>query len=96
MTAEPIRSALGTVLREDTSLVLPSDKNQRTGQQRVLEQVKSIKRGKSKMVKSDSISSPTSKCAVYMHTCVRYNASETACNTSYNFTGEDCMLVWQF
>lgn len=69
MAAEPIRSALGTVSKEDTSLVLPSDRKQRTGQQRVLEQVKSIKRGKSKMVKSDSIPSPTSKCGL-IYTCI--------------------------
>ncbi|XP_067303577.1 plakophilin-1 [Pseudorasbora parva] len=64
MTAEPIRSALGSVSIEDTSLVLPSDKNQRTGQQRVLEQVNSIKRSKSKMVRSDSIPSPTTPASV--------------------------------
>ncbi|KAK7131926.1 hypothetical protein R3I93_018477 [Phoxinus phoxinus] len=44
---------------EDTSLVLPSDTNRHKGQQRVLEQVKTIKRSKSKMAKSASLS-PTS------------------------------------
>jgi len=71
MTDEPIRSAMDSVSTEDTSLVLPSDKKQHTGQQRVLEQVKSIKRSKSKMVKSGSLPSPSSKCAVNLHKCIR-------------------------
>ncbi|KAA0706819.1 Plakophilin-1 [Triplophysa tibetana] len=57
---EPVRSTMGIGLAEDTSLVMPSDKNQCTGQQRVLQQVKSIKRTKSKIVKNDSLPSPTS------------------------------------
>ncbi|XP_034445279.1 plakophilin-1 [Hippoglossus hippoglossus] len=53
MTAlEPLRSAMTVGSGEDTSLALPSDKKLRTGQQRVLEQVHTIKRGKSKSWKN--------------------------------------------
>ncbi|XP_060931341.1 plakophilin-1 [Limanda limanda] len=53
MTAvEPLRSAMTVGGVEDTSLALPSDKHLRTGQQRVLQQVHTIKRGKSKTWKN--------------------------------------------
>ncbi|XP_058619096.1 plakophilin-1 isoform X2 [Onychostoma macrolepis] len=80
MTAEPIRSALGSVSIEDTSLVLPSDKKQRTGQQRVLEQVKSIKRSKSKMVKNDSIPSPTTPASAAEYSEPKFQFSPTHLN----------------
>ncbi|KAM4610546.1 plakophilin-1 [Polymixia lowei] len=61
MTAEPLRSAMSIGKGEDTSLALPSDNKLRSGQQRVLEQVHTIKRSKSKQGKNGSLSpSPTS------------------------------------
>ncbi|KTG40780.1 hypothetical protein cypCar_00008097 [Cyprinus carpio] len=80
MTVEPIRSTLATVSTDDTSLVLPSDKMQRTGQQRVLEQVKSIKRNKSKMVKKDSIPSPTSPASMTEYSEPKFQFSPTNMN----------------
>ncbi|XP_023280963.1 plakophilin-1 [Seriola lalandi dorsalis] len=61
MAPEPLRSAMTIRCSEDTSLALPSDNKLRSGQQRVLDQVHTIKRGKSKHGKSDPLSpSPTS------------------------------------
>ncbi|KAG7279883.1 hypothetical protein CRUP_016210 [Coryphaenoides rupestris] len=59
--ADPLRSATSTAATtEDTSLALPSDHRLRTGQQRVLDQVHSIKRSKSKQGKGSGSGSPTS------------------------------------
>ncbi|KAF7652280.1 hypothetical protein LDENG_00098810 [Lucifuga dentata] len=52
MAPEPLRSATSVGNAEDTSLALPSDNKLRTGQQRVLDQVFSIKRSKSKQGKN--------------------------------------------
>ncbi|XP_036389818.1 plakophilin-1 [Megalops cyprinoides] len=52
MTLEPLRSAMTIENVEDTSLALPSDNKLRTGQQRVIDQVHTIKRSKSKHSKS--------------------------------------------
>ncbi|XP_016312638.1 plakophilin-1-like isoform X2 [Sinocyclocheilus anshuiensis] len=62
MMPEPLKSALSIGDVEDTSLALPSDHELRSAQQRVLEQVHTIKRSKSKnSSKSVSgLSSPTS------------------------------------
>ncbi|XP_016416246.1 plakophilin-1-like [Sinocyclocheilus rhinocerous] len=90
MTAEPIRSALGTVSTEDTSLVLPSDKKQRTGQQRVLEQVNTIKRSKSKMVKNDSIPSPTTPALATEYSEPKFQFSPTRLNdTLFKFSSSN-------
>ncbi|XP_029995761.1 plakophilin-1 [Sphaeramia orbicularis] len=60
MAPVPLKSAMTISTAEDTSLALPSDNALSSGQARVLNQVKSIKRGKSKQLKSDSTSpSPT-------------------------------------
>ncbi|XP_051282173.1 plakophilin-1 [Dicentrarchus labrax] len=59
MAPEPLRSAMTSLGAEDTSLALPSDNKLRSGQQRVLDQVHTIKRSKSKPGKSGSLS-PTS------------------------------------
>ncbi|KAM3871720.1 plakophilin-1-like [Diretmus argenteus] len=59
MAPEPLRSAMSTGNTEDTSLALPSDNKLRSGQQRVLEQVHTMKRGKSKKGSSGT-ASPTS------------------------------------
>uniref|UniRef100_A0A3Q3WDM4 Uncharacterized protein n=1 Tax=Mola mola TaxID=94237 RepID=A0A3Q3WDM4_MOLML len=58
MAAEPLRSALTSSGTDDTSLALPSDNKLRSGQLRVLDQVHTIKRSKSR--KNGSLS-PTSK-----------------------------------
>ncbi|XP_029361573.1 plakophilin-1 [Echeneis naucrates] len=63
MAPEPLRSAMTVGGADDTSLAVPSDDKLRSGQRRVLDQVHSIKRGKSKQVKADLVSptSPVSK-----------------------------------
>ncbi|XP_077060853.1 plakophilin-1 [Siphateles boraxobius] len=92
MTAEHIRSAMGTLSGEDTSLVLPSDKKQRTGQQRVLEQVKSIKRRNSKMVKSDSLSSPATPASATEFSEPKFQFSPGKLNgTSFRFSESSMM-----
>ncbi|XP_056131435.1 plakophilin-1 [Lampris incognitus] len=57
MAALHSASAWSSPTAEDTSLALPSDKQLRSGQQRVLEQVHTIKRSKSKQARSGSHSS---------------------------------------
>lgn len=61
MAPEPLRSAMTSGVAEDTSLALPSDNKLRTGQQRVLDQVLTIKRSqKTKVSKNGTLSpSPT-------------------------------------
>ncbi|XP_057685706.1 plakophilin-1 isoform X2 [Corythoichthys intestinalis] len=48
MLAEPLRSAVTAGRTEDTSLALPSDASLHTGAHRVLDQVQTVKRSKSK------------------------------------------------
>ncbi|XP_040905951.1 plakophilin-1 isoform X2 [Toxotes jaculatrix] len=60
MAPEPLRSAMTIGSAEDTSLAVPWDNKLRTGQQRVLDQVHTIKRSKSRPGKNGSASpSPT-------------------------------------
>ncbi|KAK5609448.1 hypothetical protein CRENBAI_008784 [Crenichthys baileyi] len=59
MALDPMRSPTAIGGAEDTSLAMPSDKSMCTGQQRVLNQVHSIRRGRSKYNKNDT-TSPTS------------------------------------
>ncbi|KAL6458422.1 hypothetical protein MHYP_G00336520 [Metynnis hypsauchen] len=54
MTLEPLRSALSLGEVGETSLALPSDRSVRSAQQRVLEQVSTMKRTKSKYSSSSS------------------------------------------
>ncbi|CAL8325796.1 unnamed protein product [Merluccius merluccius] len=58
--AEPLHSATASGNTEDTSLEVPSDNRQRTGQQRVLDQVHTIKRSKSKHGKNQGTGQPES------------------------------------
>ncbi|XP_013873401.1 plakophilin-1 [Austrofundulus limnaeus] len=58
MAPDPLRSATTVEGAEDTSLALPSDRSLSSGRQRVLDQVHSIKRTKSRQGRS--VSSPTS------------------------------------
>ncbi|KAJ8399588.1 hypothetical protein AAFF_G00409990 [Aldrovandia affinis] len=61
MTHEPFRSAMSMKHVEETSLALPSDNKFRSGHQRVLDQVHTIRKNRSKYSKSGSGSlSPTS------------------------------------
>ncbi|KAL1249641.1 hypothetical protein QQF64_020646 [Cirrhinus molitorella] len=90
MTAEPIRSALGSVSTDDTSLVLPSDRKQHTGKQRVLEQVNTIKKRQSKMVKNDSIPSPTTPGSVTEYSEPKFQFSPTKLNdTLFNINSSN-------
>jgi len=69
MMPEPLKSALSIGTVEDTSLALPSDQSARSAQQRVLDQVHTIKRSKSKY-SSKSVSglpSPTSEFISALH-----------------------------
>ncbi|MEQ2249119.1 hypothetical protein ILYODFUR_026119 [Ilyodon furcidens] len=59
MAPDPMRSATDIGGTEDTSLAMPSDRSLCTGHQRVLNQVHSIKRGRSKYNKNGT-TSPTS------------------------------------
>ncbi|XP_041745058.1 plakophilin-1 isoform X1 [Coregonus clupeaformis] len=59
MTMDPLKSAMSIGNVEETSLALPSDNKLRSKQQRVLDQVQTIKRGKSKYSKNGTLSSPT-------------------------------------
>uniref|UniRef100_A0A665UAB2 Plakophilin-1-like n=1 Tax=Echeneis naucrates TaxID=173247 RepID=A0A665UAB2_ECHNA len=61
MAPEPLRSAMTVGGADDTSLAVPSDDKLRSGQRRVLDQVHSIKRGKSKQVKADLINTQKSR-----------------------------------
>lgn len=76
MAPEPLRSATTIRVAEDTSLALPSDNKLRSGQQRVLDQVHSIKRSKSKHGKSVRAPSPTSMEISF------YNYNKTKPNVS--------------
>ncbi|XP_073795687.1 plakophilin-1 [Danio rerio] len=89
MSAEPIRSVLGSVSTDDTSLVLPSDKTQRRGQERVQEQVKSIRR-KTKIVKNDSIPSPTTPASATEYSEPKFQFSPAKVNnTLFRFSGSN-------
>ncbi|XP_068598772.1 plakophilin-1-like [Brachionichthys hirsutus] len=59
-TLEPLKSVVSFVNATDTSLALPSVNQYRSGQQRVTEQVQSIRRGRSRSSSSRSASAPTS------------------------------------
>ncbi|CAN9516066.1 unnamed protein product [Ophioblennius macclurei] len=60
MPPEPLRSTTAAANVEDTSLALPNDNKLRSGQQRVLDQVHTIKRSKSKQGRNGTLSpSPT-------------------------------------
>uniref|UniRef100_G3NN56 Plakophilin 1b n=1 Tax=Gasterosteus aculeatus aculeatus TaxID=481459 RepID=G3NN56_GASAC len=60
MNLNPLKSALSIGNVDDTSLALPSGAPGRSGQQRVLEQVQTIRRTKSRMSSSSSRSASTS------------------------------------
>lgn len=64
-TVEPLKSALSTAGADDTSLAVPTDDTLRSGQRRVLDQVLTVKRSKSKHGRTSTMSartlSPTSR-----------------------------------
>ncbi|XP_010764966.1 plakophilin-1 [Notothenia coriiceps] len=70
MAPEPLRSAMSIRCVEDTSLAVPSDTKLHSGQRRVLDQVHTIKRSKSKPGKSGTLSPPAlSPLPQNMSTC---------------------------
>ncbi|KAK5894700.1 hypothetical protein CesoFtcFv8_011370 [Champsocephalus esox] len=70
MAPEPLRSAMNIRGVEDTSLAVPSDTKLHSGQQRVLDQVHTIKRSKSKPGKNGTLSPPAlSPLPQNMSTC---------------------------
>ncbi|CAK6951527.1 plakophilin-1 [Scomber scombrus] len=105
MAPEPLRSAMITGNTEDTSLAVPSDNKLRSGKQRVLDQVHSIKRSKSKPAKSGSMSpSPTavspqsfatySEFGTFKFAPFKANGTFSRTNsnsTSYNRTVNNCL-----
>ncbi|XP_077472776.1 plakophilin-1 [Stigmatopora argus] len=60
MLDEPLRSAVTAGRTDDTSLALPSDAHLHMGTHRVLDQVQTVKRSKSKHGKNGTPTSPTS------------------------------------
>lgn len=65
---DPLKSVISFVNADDTSLALPSVNQYRSGRQRVLEQVQTVRRTKSRQSSSRSGStslSPTSKSSQY-------------------------------
>ncbi|XP_051517331.1 plakophilin-1-like isoform X2 [Myxocyprinus asiaticus] len=95
MTAEPLRSVSAPAPNsmEDTSLVLPSDRKQCTGQQRVREQVKSIRRSKS--VKNDSVTSTTSPVSATEYSEPKFQFSPTKLNATLFKVGSSNMSTRQ-
>ncbi|TRY82185.1 hypothetical protein DNTS_000381 [Danionella cerebrum] len=83
MAAEPIRSVLYTTSTDDTSLVLPTDRRQRTGEQRVREQVQTIRRSR----KQDSVSTPTPPSSTNEFSEPKFQFSPTKLNTLFRFSG---------
>lgn len=71
-TTEPLKSALSTAGADDTSLAVPTDDTLRSGQRRVLDQVLTVKRSKSKHGRNGTMSartlSPTSRQLQSMRT----------------------------
>uniref|UniRef100_A0A3B3ZL47 Uncharacterized protein n=1 Tax=Periophthalmus magnuspinnatus TaxID=409849 RepID=A0A3B3ZL47_9GOBI len=85
MAPEPLKSAMTIGNAEDTSLALPSDTTLRSGQARVLNQVHTIKRSKSKHGRNGTISpsSPSSMSLLIYDTGLAYgNLVTNGVNTS--------------
>ncbi|XP_073708029.1 plakophilin-1-like [Garra rufa] len=89
MMPEPLKSALSIGDVEDTSLALPSDRDLRSAEQRVLEQVHTIKRSKSKY-SSKSVSgltSPTSPESDSVFYDFKFSPSASLSGPSFNRGG---------
>lgn len=90
MAPEPLKSAMTTsVGQEDTSLAVPSDNKLRSGHQRVLDQVHTIKRGKSKKGTNGTLSpSPTSPSpkTLALNEFESFKFSPTKANGTFNRT----------
>ncbi|XP_064825205.1 plakophilin-1-like [Oncorhynchus masou masou] len=89
MTMDPLKSAMSIGNVDETSLALPSDTKLRSKQQRVLDQVQTIKRGKSKYSKHGSVSSPTTSptSPVYINIFADSFKSPTSLNGGAFFNG---------
>ncbi|XP_029975308.1 plakophilin-1 [Salarias fasciatus] len=73
MPPEPLRSAMTAGCAEDTSLALPSDNKLRSGHQRVMDQVHTIKRSKSKQGRNGPLSpSPTTLAPQHLSTYTEF------------------------
>ncbi|XP_031700315.1 plakophilin-1 isoform X2 [Anarrhichthys ocellatus] len=89
MALDPLRSATRIGGADDTSLAVPSDSKLHAGPQRVLDQVHTIKRTKSKPGKNGSpLSSPTSPSAQTLKTFEfgAFKFSPTKANGTYSRT----------
>ncbi|KAM7423045.1 hypothetical protein PAMA_010871 [Pampus argenteus] len=80
---DPLKSVISIGDVDDTSLALPSLRQCRSGQQRVLEQVQSMKRTKSRYLSSKNGSSPTSPLSNY----VLADALKLSTSTGSDFFG---------
>lgn len=82
-TVEPLKSALSTAGVDDTSLAVPTDDTLRSGQRRVLDQVLTIKRSKSKHGRNGTMSartlSPTSRQPFCCREVLLENSFERIC-----------------
>lgn len=82
-TVEPLKSALSTAGADDTSLAVPTDDTLRSGQRRVLDQVLTVKRSKSKHGRSGTMSartlSPTSRQPSYCREVLFRNSFARIC-----------------
>ncbi|XP_065817084.1 plakophilin-1 isoform X2 [Labrus bergylta] len=94
MAHEPLRSAMSMRSREDTSLALPNDHKLRSGQQRVLDQVHTIKRTKSKPGTNGTLSpSPTSMISPLSWTTNEFGAFKfTPSKANGNFSRTNSTL----
>ncbi|KAK9515289.1 hypothetical protein VZT92_025948 [Zoarces viviparus] len=89
MAPDPLRSAMTIGGADDTSLAVPSDSKLHAGPQRVLDQVHTIKRSKSKSGKNGSLSpSPTSPSPQTLKTYEfeAFKFSPTKANGTYSRT----------
>lgn len=85
MAPNPLRSATMIGAADDTSLAVPSDNKLHSGPQRVLDQVHTIKRSKSKQGKSDTLSpSPTSVSPQTMYEFGTFKFSPSKANGSFS------------
>lgn len=82
-TLEPLKTAMSTAGADDTSLAVPTDDTLRSGQRRVLDQVLTVKRSKSKHGRNGTMSaqtlSPTSRQPSYCREVLLRNLFEIMC-----------------
>lgn len=79
-TTEPLKSALSTAGADDTSLAVPTDDTLRSGQRRVLDQVLTVKRSKSKHGRNGTMSARTLSPTSPVHEFGSFKFSPTKLN----------------